>query len=374
MKGSARRVLLALCLVPGLLAAPALGNEIRDVRHWAYPHYTRVVIELTETVEVAVHRLPASAAHRRPERLYFDLPGMRGAARRIDVGDGLVRGIRIGQNRRDRARVVLDLDRSVHHRVIALPDPARIVLDIYAEPPGKAAALDATRRSVVVLDPGHGGRDPGAMGLGGVREKDVTLYIAKALRKELEARDFEVVMTRDGDRSLALEERTALAQAKRADLFLSIHANAAPNIRARGIETYYLDRGSRRQTLRVAARENGTTPARLDALQKTLAGLRIGESALVSSRLAHHVHDTLIRGLRVEGRQVADLGVKKGPFQVLFLTDMPAILVEVGFLTHPGDARRLRDPGHRRALATHLARGVERFSARRALELAGGIR
>jgi N-acetylmuramoyl-L-alanine amidase len=212
----------------------------------------------------------------------------------------------------------------------------------------------------VVIDPGHGGRDPGAIGIGGTREKLVTLKIAKTLGAKLEERGFQVTYTRSDDRSMNLEERTAIAEAMRADLFVSIHANAAPRRSVNGIETYYLDKNHERHSLTVAARENGVTRDQVDDLQRTLARLRVSELSGYSHRLASLVQSEVIGGLPSRYR-VNDLGVKKGPFYVLFLSDTPAILVEAGFLTNRAESKRLRDDAYLEALAGGIANGLTRY-------------
>lgn len=374
--------LLAAC-VPLLVALerPAGLGDVTQVRHWSYPDYTRVVVELDREVDLktAVQRLPADAAAGRPERLYLDLEGVwvgRRFADGIDVGDGLLAGIRLGQNTKSAVRLVVDLERYASHRVITLSHPPRLVLDVYGNRRGaetlrwpdrggesRAPQLPPAFRSVqtVVLDPGHGGRDPGAIGVGGVREKDVTLAIARALRADLAERGFRVVLTRDGDRTLDLEERTALAEAARGDLFVSLHANAARRRSVRGVETYYLDENHERHSLTVAARENGVERAEVNALQKTLAQLRVHEVSPHSQRLAELIQAHIVGGMPRAYRPVADLGAKKGPFYVLFLSTMPAVLVEAGFLTNQVEAKRLRDAAYVGALAEQIAEALSRY-------------
>jgi N-acetylmuramoyl-L-alanine amidase len=233
-------------------------------------------------------------------------------------------------------------------------------------PPAPARAgerLPPTLRGVhtVVIDAGHGGSDPGAISKGGLREKEVTLAVALDLEQRLLARGFAVVMTRRRDATLSLEERTALAEGAGGDVFVSIHVNAAPRSSAHGIETYYLDRTHERHTLRVAARENGVPPNALDPLQRAVAGLRVSEVGMQSASLARAVHGELIQGVRGAFGNVANLGVKQGPFHVLFLSGAPSILVEVGFLTHREEARRLSSRWYRSVVAEHLARGLARY-------------
>ena len=213
----------------------------------------------------------------------------------------------------------------------------------------------------IVLDPGHGGRDPGAIGIGGLREKQVTLRLAKLLGDALADRNYRVVYTRKDDRTIELEERTAIAESVRGDLFVSIHANASRRRAVNGIETYYLDEDHERHSLTVAARENGVPLDQLDALQRTLARLRSSESSQYSERLASLVQGQIVAGMPKRYRPVQDLGVKKGPFYVLFLSNMPAILCEVGFLTNRSDAKRLRDEGYLTAVAEQIAAGLDSY-------------
>ena len=207
-------------------------------------------------------------------------------------------------------------------------------------------------------------------GLRGIREKDVTLSLARDLADRLRARGFRVVLTRTRDETLSLEERTARAEGAGGDVFVSIHVNAARRRGAQGIETYYLDSSHERHSLRVAARENGVPTSQLDDLQRTLADLRTGEVGSYSNLLARSVHRELIRGVRASHGSVRDLGVKRGPFHVLFLSGMPSILIETGFVTNQSDARRLASSVYRSVLAEHIARGLSRYRSERAMQLA----
>ncbi len=382
-----RRGLLLLALVLatgagglGVKRPPNLGDLV-EIRHWSYPDYTRVVVELDRHVESQVRHLAANRGAKRPERLYLDLEGVWVGKRfpgGIPVGDGLLKGVRVGQNTLTRTRVVIDVEHYERHRLLTLTHPDRLVVDVYG-PRERGETLEwpsregSERRSparlpmdmrpvqTVVLDPGHGGRDPGAVGIGGLREKDVTLRLARELAPKLEALGFRVVLTRDDDRTLSLEERTARAVASRGDLFVSLHANAARRRGVHGIETYYLDANYERHSLTVAARENGISPSQVDALQRTVARLRVSETSTHSERLAGLVHRQIVSGLPKPFRPVQDLGVKKGPFYVLFLSDMPAILVEAGFLTNKKEARRLRNGKYLDAVAGQIAAGLDRY-------------
>jgi N-acetylmuramoyl-L-alanine amidase len=362
---------------------PAGLGDVTDVRHWSYPDYTRVVVELDRPVSLKtdVRHLPANPSASRPERLYLDLEGIwvgRLYLEGLDIGDGLLKGVRIGQNTRTAVRVVLDLQKYERHRALTLTHPDRLVLDVYGPREGGETLhwpspregsveprLPAGVRPIesVVIDAGHGGRDPGAIGVGGLREKDVTLKLARALGARLEERGFHVAQTRKSDRHLGLEERTAIAEAARGDIFLSLHLNSAPRRSVHGVETYYLDENNDRHSLTVAARENGIDRTDVNPLQHVLARLRVSEVSLHSQHLAESVQRQIVRGMPRKFRPIQDLGVKKGPFYVLFLSSMPAALVEAGFLTNRAEARRLRDQAYLEAMAEQIAVGLELYRA-----------
>jgi len=369
------RLIGLVCLLPALMGVerpPGLG-DVQEVRTWSYEDYTRVVVELTTEIplepESAV-RLAANARAGRPERLYLDLPGIWVGRRYdagIEVGDGLLDGVRLGQNTLRNTRLVIDLERYERHRIFTLPSPPRLVVDVYGE--RRAAREDSNGRlptelrrvHTIVVDPGHGGRDPGATGVGGLREKDVNLAIAKKLEKSLEDRGFKVVLTRRSDSALSLEERTAIAESSGGDVFVSIHANAARRRGARGIEIYTLDASHERHSLDVAARENRVPAARLDPLQRALARIQVGEIASHSERLAGFVQESVMRAARQKDASLPDLGVKKGPFYVLFMSSMASVLVETGFVTNKRDAKLLANGPYQTLLADRIAEGVDRY-------------
>ena len=378
--------LLAIgCLVPVLLGVerPPGLSDVSEIRTWSYADYTRVVLELDEDRALPAPelvRLPPNTSARRPERLYLDVPDVwvgRRFEEGVEVGDGLLESVRLGQNTLSTTRLVLDLARYGHHRVFTLASPARIVIDVYGERHGRRDASDRLptelrRVQTVVVDPGHGGGDPGALGVDGLREKDVNLGIARALATQLRARGFDVVLTREDDRALTLEERSAIAESAGGDVFVSIHANASRRKAARGIEVYTLDANHERHSLDVAARENGVPAARLDALQRALARIRIDQVGNHSERLADLVHDQVIRGARSRDASLPDLGVKKGPFYVLFMSSMSAVLVETGFVTNRHDAKLLKSAPYQRLLAERIAIGVDRYRTRIETGLAVG--
>ena len=374
-----RMAVLALLLMGALLMGvdrPSGLGDILDVRYWSYPDYTRIVVELDRPVSTEVIRLGADSAADRPQRLYLDLNGVwvgRNYAEGIAVRDGLLQGIRLGQNTLRKTRVVLDLERYDRHRLLKLSHPHRIVIDVFGRRDGLTDRrtgqplvdmLAPNLRPVrtVVVDAGHGGRDPGAIGVGGLREKDVTLRLAKALGRALEQQGFRVVYTRRDDRALSLEERTVLAESAGGDLFVSVHANASRRRSVHGIETFYLDENYERHSLNLAARENGIPRNEVNVLQKTLAHLHMEEVSPHSRLLAQAVQNQLVKGL-VGNERPTDLGVKKGPFYVLFLSNMPAVLVEMGFISNPVQERQLTSDPFQRAVVDALVASIIRFRA-----------
>ena len=374
-RSSALLLLLISAIVMGV-SRPRGMADVLDVRHWSYPDYTRVVVELSRPVETEVRHLASDPSANKSERLYLDLPGIwvgRDYPTGIPVGDGLLRGVRLGQNTLRTARVVIDVENYDHHRLLVLTHPNRLVIDVYGERkagdrrggPGvrrdDRLPLDARRVRTVIVDPGHGGSDPGAIGLGGLREKDVTLRLSKLLTRKLRSMGFQVVATRETDRFVSLEERTAIAEGSKGDVFISLHANAAPRRSVQGIETYYPDENHERHNLGIAMRENGVTRDQLDDLQRTLSKWRIEEISPSSKRLASLVQRELAREMPARYGKIQDLGAKKGPFYVLFLSNMPAILVEAGFLTNKFDAKRLRNGDYLNSVATQIAAGLERY-------------
>ena len=378
---AAMALAVSVPLLLGVERPKGLG-DVDDVRTWSYPDYTRVVVELDRSVgQPEVVRLSADRGADRPDRLYVDLDGIwvgRRYGDGIPVQDGLLRSLRLGQNTLGKSRLVIDLERYRHHRLLVLQSPHRVVIDVYGtrdapetlswpRPEGvrdrSVKRLPVNMRPVrtVVIDPGHGGRDPGATGLGGLREKDVNLRLSLILAKKLRAEGFEVVLTRSDDRALDLEERTVIAESRNADLFISIHANASRHRGTQGIETYYLDENHGGHALDVAARENGVPRSEMDKLDRAIAKFRVQEVSNDSRRLAAAVHAELIGGLSQKYRGVEDLGVKQGPFYVLFLSSIPSILVESGFLTNPHDVKLLRKSEYLESAAEHIARGVLRY-------------
>jgi N-acetylmuramoyl-L-alanine amidase len=377
-------------------AGPA---KVTEVRTWSSPEYTRVAIYLSHWVGWQKLELAQDGDH--PRRLALDFrPARMEEALARPVGGTQVDRVRAAQNGPDTVRVVLDLPGAHAVQAFGLDDPPRLVVDVGARPepqpeavaeaPGPARPPEAPpaqpaappqadgdeqeesapgpiRR--IVVDAGHGGHDPGAIGPRRVREKDVTLEISRRLARRLRAAGFEVVLTRADDRYLALEERTALANTARGDLFVSIHANAHPRRNRAGVETYFLNVTDDRYAARLAARENG---ADLDEagqgsdVLRILTDLDAKASAGQSRRLAHAVQREITASVRTRVGDVRDLGVKSALFYVLLGARMPAVLVETGFISNRTEERRLASAAYQDEVAASIARAISGFAAREA--------
>jgi N-acetylmuramoyl-L-alanine amidase len=213
----------------------------------------------------------------------------------------------------------------------------------------------------IVIDPGHGGHDPGTIGRKGLQEKDLVLDVALRLQrlvhKELGA---EVVMTRSTDVFVPLEERTAIANTKRADLFLSIHANGVKSSKARGIETYFLSFARSRHAESVAARENAISEGTLKDLQNLVKAITLNSKIDESRDFATSVQEAMVKGVR-RTHNVQDRGVHTAPFYVLIGAEMPAVLAELAFVSNPETERRLRTSAYRDLLAESLFGGVKSY-------------
>jgi N-acetylmuramoyl-L-alanine amidase len=369
-------------------------GTVRNIRYWSGGDYTRIVIDHEKKVAFQVLEL------KNPARLVFDLqqaqlsPSMNKEP--LKVNDGILRQVRASQYAPDIVRVVLDLSSVKGYAVFPLRDPQRLVIDVTGEagadkspPPtagaskaGSGAGLSLSRQlglkvRTIAIDAGHGGHDPGAIGKRGAKEKDITLDIARRLAALVEeGTGCNVVMTRNRDEFIPLEERPAIARTKGADLFVSIHVNASPRRRVSGIETYIQGlRASDRDAMATAARENATTDKTLgeldDELAKILTGLRMESNDEDSIQLAHVVHGALVDAVKPLQHHVNDLGVKRAFFYVLINTGMPSILAEVGFISNPAEEKLLKKGSYRQSIAEALYDGVKKYVDAREPQIAG---
>lgn len=372
--------------------APSVLNEIK---HWSNPDYTRISLQLDRDVAWEAHEL-GKGGPGRLGRIYIDLKRTRlgKSVTDIKIGDGLLKGARVGQYKADVVRVVLDTENIKDYQIFPLSDPARLVIDVRGERPTEISRLEPSVTAVpervvvpkleeravaekkprsarkqtiskirrIVVDPGHGGHDPGAVGPSGVQEKDVVLAIGLKLRELLkEELGVDVVMTRSTDVFIPLEERTAIANKVGADLFLSVHANAATNRAAAGMETYYLNLAKTDKVAQLAAKENGTTLEKVSVLQAILFDLMANYKLNDSAHLADEVQKSLYKRIRTRHIEVKNLGVKQGPFYVLVGASMPSILVETAFISNAAEEARLKDPAYQEMAAIGIMEGVRSY-------------
>lgn len=353
--------ILVCCFFFPLPASSVTNIDVTDIRFWNHPDYTRVVVQASDKPEFTQKRLSD------PDRLYFDFRNSqirKEVTKHMAVGSSMLKAIRASQFSADTVRVVLDLEKIRDFKVITFEDPVRFIIDIYGN-----SEVSAKKR--IVIDPGHGGHDPGAVGPNGLYEKDVVLDVALKLRTILAGNpQYEIFMTRDKDIYIPLEERTAIANSKHADLFVSIHANASPRRAAKGIETYFLNWTDDEEAQKVAARENQISLKKVKKMQSEKNELDLILDSLKrdikrdeSLELAHYVQQGMITNMKKIYDHVVDHKVKWAPFYVLFNAKMPSVLVEVSFISNPLEERLLSTESFRDHLAHALASGINKFMA-----------
>jgi N-acetylmuramoyl-L-alanine amidase len=437
--------------------------HVTDIKTWNAEHAARIVVTLEGTIEFSVSRIAS------PDRIYFDLhraqlpPAI--AKKTLNVQNGLLKSVRIAQNKDGVVRLVLDVDGARDYSAYLLANPYRLVIDVktkgdapvneptsaaVAAPPAggppaptvafsaktdpekskakpdqtandndsatassddktapsahaaannksvaatkpgakskadntKSAALvppteskpnrDGQRSltralglkiSRIVIDPGHGGHDTGTIGPHGLMEKDLCLDVALRLGHEIEEKlpGAEVIYTRKDDTFVPLEQRTAIANEAKADLFISVHANSSHDQAARGIETYYLNFATSEESMEVAARENALAQESLHDLQDIIKKIARNEKIEESKELANDIQDSLTHRLQLVSQNERNRGVKKAPFVVLIGANMPSVLSEISFISNPSDEKLLRKTDQRQRVADGLYRGIASY-------------
>lgn len=354
----------------GPVVVPALGASrptgpvrITHVERYGGKDTARVVVFVTHPTLFEVGFIPAENVARGP-RLYVDIEGAgyKGALEH-KVG-GLVERVRLGK--RDKGtRVVLDLSAPVVRKVFYLPEPFRLVIDVATGAlPGTPEPATGGPRAVrrVVLDPGHGGHDPGAVGPAGLREKDVTLDVAHRAAPIL-ARELGVstLLTRDSDDFIPLDERAARANAFQADLFVSIHCNASEDPSARGFMTFVLDDAKDALASSIAARENAASAAAAAELANAMSRVLEPSAVSRSVRLAEVLQKSTFASLATSYADEPDGGVKRAGFYVLAGARMPAVLFETSFISNPVGESRLNTGDYRQKLADAIVNAVRAY-------------
>ena len=361
-------VVLAVVVCSPLPVNAAGKAKVKEIRHFSSPDYTRIVIDLSSPAEFSKNRLS------NPDRIYFDLKNSSIAKEiktHLPVGDGIVKTIRASQFNDDTVRLVFDIEEITDSKSFIIEDPVRLVIDLYGKGKGTDNRVLAVTKKRIVIDAGHGGHDPGAVGPNKLYEKDVVLDIAMKLKRILSADPMnEVYLTREKDVFIPLEERTAIANRKNADLFVSIHANASPRKQAKGVETYLLNWTDDEEANRVAARENKISLKKMkemnrqmDTVGAILSGLMRENKRDESIKLANYIQRSIISGLDDNYGDVPDLGVKQALFYVLFGAKMPSILVEVSFISNPEEEKLLSQDEYRMNIAKAIAEGLHTYTA-----------
>lgn len=439
--------------------SPDKTAEMREIKAWTTPDYTRVVIALDGPIKCQAARIS------NPDRIYFDVTRSKlshslGANPIVVEGD-LVKAIRVAQNHPDVVRVVLEVSKIKDYSVFLLKDPYRMVVDLYPKAPETATAkgnaphresseelaADAalakanshstapsqtqtgnsgpssppstspsgnpagsstatgnssnkstnsgTRQAHstpvklspptvpspthdggqsltralglkigrIVIDAGHGGHDTGTIGPNGLMEKDLCLDVALRLGKMIEEHlpGAEIIYTRSDDTFVPLEERTAMANQAKADLFISIHANSSPDPNARGVETYYLNFSPSPEAMEVAARENATAQGNIRDLDDMIQRIARNEKIEESRELAGDIQDSLSKRLQKSNHAIKNRGVRKAPFVVLLGANMPSVLAEISFISNPSDESSLKKSEGRDHVAEGLYKGIEAY-------------
>jgi N-acetylmuramoyl-L-alanine amidase len=357
--------------------------KVLGLRYWSNPSYTRVVVDADKDVSYTHKLLNKDLSIKKPQRLYVDLNNSRlkkDIKKIVPINDDLLIDARAGQYAFNQVRVVVDIKSFQTYKIFSLKNPFRIVIDVWGKQKPEQPAIMVDKKNAkipagalakqlalgvrrIVIDPGHGGRDYGAPGyVKGVHEKKVVLELARRLgrkiRKELGC---EVIMTRNSDRTLTLEERTAIANTKNADLFISIHTNAVRDRRAYGIETFFLNLATDNDAILVAARENATSTKNISDLETILSDLMQNAKINESSRLAVYVQKSMYRRLRKHYNRIRSKGVKQAPFYVLLGAQMPAILIETSFISNPRECKRLNSASYQNRMSEAIVQGIKKY-------------
>ncbi len=356
--------------------------EIYNLRSYTHPAYTRIVIDIGKLREYTYNKLIL------PDRIYVDIyqsklnPLLHNKS--TIVNNGYIRQIRIAQKTKTTVRVVVDLNfqKIKHYRVWHLFDPFRIVIDIYSKKDRPAAKSKLSSQESpkpaqpsksgyslarqlglgikrIVIDPGHGGSDPGCIGRSGTYEKDIVLDVCMRLKKLLNKNsDFEVVLTRETDIYIPPENRTVIANQKQADMFISVHANANPSRSFSGVQTFFLNFTTDPNITRIAARENATSTKNIGNMKDIITKIVKNSKIMESKDLATNVQTQLVRQLSKKYNKVRNLNVRGGPFWVLIGGEMPSILIEISHLSNSREESRLKTPQYREHVAQGIYNGI----------------
>jgi len=386
-------------------------NRITSVSYDRDNSSERITIALKKVVSYKSSFLQRNSKKNLPFRLYVDLFNTI-LPDRIKKSyypeDSNITRIRIAQRNQNTTRIVLDIENKIYredYKVFRVDDPSRIIITLsprkkrtlikktktqkmdepvsrsspeIAQTPNKRAPQPpqiiqkkysekatqmVTDACIIVIDPGHGGKDPGAIGYGGIKEKDVCLNIALELKKLLDVKyKCKTILTRSNDKFLSLEKRAQIANNNHADFFISIHANSHKDESLTGTETYSLNFSSDANARRVAARENFTTPEKISDLEMILFDLLQSDKMNKSSIFAGYIHNALVKQISQKYKNMRNLGVKYAPMRVLIDVDMPGVLIETAFISNPSEAKLLKSVSHQKLVARAILDGIRNFA------------
>jgi N-acetylmuramoyl-L-alanine amidase len=388
-------IVMASLLSLGAKPQPDNRTEIVNLRYYTHPAFTRIVLDIGKLREYTWGEL------QQPGRIYLDVlqaklnPILDGQS--YPVKTDYLSQIVVFQKTASTARVVIDVDflKVKSYRAYHLFDPFRIVIDIYprqapdapgtrtqpgpgteAKPPGGLPAkppdplpsgYSMARQlglgvRTIVLDPGHGGSDPGCIGKSGLEEKVITLDVSMALKKMLfEKAGLNVILARESDIMVPLESRPVIANQKRADLFVSIHVNAHRDRKREGVETFFLNFSSDPAVVELAARENATSAKNIGQMKDIIQKIAQNSKADESRDLAERIQRNLLRSLSAANPKIKDLGVRGAPFWVLIGSEMPSVLVEISHLSNSSEEARLKTAKYRELAVQGIYNGIMEY-------------
>ena len=365
-----------------LIANSPSPTSIHSLRAHRHKKYTRVVLDLTGPVN------PSPRDHRTATEFQLELPNTRLATDAIatSIANSIPIKVELSTTSSGSILLTIPIEGWRSYKWYVLQNPPRVVLDLYPSsssievvkaspvgetPPPAPSRVEtippqpppATKKDlVIVIDPGHGGKDPGALGRKGTREKDVVLNIAKHLHDLLaQETSTKVLMTRETDIFVELEDRATFANIHKADLFVSIHINSHPQTSVKGMELYHFGEASDPRALAVAARENGTPLEKNAAPWQFILADKLNDKKIDDSReLAWTTKKGLVKFLNVFYK-INDHGVKTAPFFVLRMTTMPAILAEIAFISNPTEEKLLQSPTYQKRMAEGIFNGLRSY-------------
>jgi len=357
-------------------------TTVQAIRHWVYSDYTRLVLDLDREADLQREDSDGNVVKIRLDRTRL---GPEFDGDHPEFVDGLLQRISVKQITPDAVRLRIDVKGLKDQpKIVFLDNPDRLVIDLFGPTTtnGEEATLPKTTREssayaqalpigiqTIVIDPGHGGKDPGAIGRTGLTEKDIVLDIGLRLRNLIRDRlNKKVIMTRDDDTFISLDDRTLIANSKNADLYVSIHVNSHPHRATRGVEVYYLGQASDHNARALAARENNVSIQSMENLDRSVKQILfdLGREYKInqSQTLAHFARQSFQSVLDQRyDYNIVDHGVKRAPFYVLLNSNMPSILAEVSFISNPTEERLLAKKEYRQAIAESLFQAIRAYCA-----------